>query len=83
MLFERNSNIFKQHFECLSNVEYLAFKKVMQRINLRPTDPPMAEMDKFGQLITTKQGIISLYENKYLERLSPNGPNDIYASIQK
>ena len=83
---ENNAYLIKQHFINLSNKGGFSLPKMWklkQKLNLKGNDPPMAKMDKNGQLITTKQGILNLYETEYIERLAQNNPHEKYKDIQK
>ena len=67
---EKNANLIKQHFVNLSDKGGFSLPKMWklkQKLNLKGSDPPMAKMDKNGQIITTKQGILQLYETEYRE----------------
>ena len=41
-----------------------------KKLNLGAKDVPSAKKDKSGNLITTQEGLLSLYKDTYLERLS-------------
>ena len=67
---EKNANLIKQHFVNLSDKGGFSLPKMWklkQKLNLKGSDPPMAKMDKNCQIITTKQGILHLYETEYRE----------------
>ena len=41
-----------------------------KKLNLGSNDVPSAKKDKSGNLITTKNGLLALYKNTYIDRLS-------------
>ena len=41
-----------------------------KKLNLTSNDVPAAKKDKAGNLITSKNGILALYKNTYIDRLS-------------
>ena len=83
---ENNANLIKQHFLNLTDKGGFSLPKMWklkQKLNLKGSDPPMAKVDKNGQIITTKQGILNLYEAEYKERLAQTNPHKNYDEIQK
>ena len=49
---------------------------------MKVPEPPTAKFDKQGQLITTRSGILSLYEQEYKDRLSKFPPHQGYELVQ-
>jgi hypothetical protein len=41
-----------------------------KKLNLTSNDVPAAKKDKAGNLITSKNGILALYRNTYIDRLA-------------
>ena len=85
MTASRNANTIKKHFLSLSeNGNFCMPKmwKLKQKLNLKCHKPPTAKLDKNGQTITSKQGLLTLYENEYKERLSEMPPHAGYEDLQ-
>ena len=83
---EKNAKLVKEHFLSLTeNNKFSTTKmwKLKKKLNLNPAEPPIAKFDKNGQLITTRQGFLSLYEDEYKERLSQMPPHQGYAKLHE
>ena len=70
---ERNCNIVKEFTKNLStpsgNFNQLGMWKLKNKLMPREVDPPMAKLDKHGNLITSPGALKSLYLDTYVERL--------------
>ena len=70
---ERNCNIVKEFTKNLStpsgNFNQLGMWKLKNQLMPREVDPPMAKLDKHGNLITSPGALKSLYLDTYVERL--------------
>ena len=82
----RNSKIIKEHYSNLTdNGSFCVNKmwKLKQKLHMKKSDMPAAKFDPNGQLITTKNGLLSLYEEEFKKRLSQDPPHPGYESIKK
>ena len=82
----KNAAIIKEHFQNLSidgNFSLTKMWKLKQKLNLSNSEGPSAKIDKNGQLITTKNGLLNLYEQEYRERLAPMPPHPGYETVKQ
>ena len=86
MTYIKNSEKIKNNFLNLidngkfSNQKmWLVNKKLSSNVN----GLPIAKYDKNNQLITTKSGILNLYEEEYKNRLSLSPPHKGYEELQQ
>ena len=85
MSYLKNSRIIKDNLLNLikdSQFSNQCMWKVRQKLGLKNNDTPIAKYDKKGQLITTKAGILNLYEQEYKDRLKPSSPHKGYEDLQ-
>ena len=54
-----------------------------KKLNLSSTNVPSAKLDKDGNLITTKNGLLALYKNTYIDRLSHKQIRPEYEDLKK
>ena len=84
---EKNAKKIKSHFLGLSQNGKFSAGKMWQlrkklNLNSKGNDFPIAKSDSHGNLITTKQGIIRLYEEEYKQRLSQSPPHHGLETLQ-
>ena len=71
---EKNMKIIKDHYESVTdgagvfNVPKMWGLK--KKLKLQSSDVPSAKKDASGNLVTTKNGLLSLYKSTYMDRLS-------------
>ena len=74
MMAEKNAAIVNQQLSQLSsmdgNFNQIKIWKMKNKLLPRPTDPPMAKKDKWGNLITSPLPLKNLYLETYKERLA-------------
>ena len=81
----KNANIIKDNFTNLTSNQKFSVTKMWslkKRLNMETNEPPMAKFDKNGQLITSKKGLLTLYEEEYKQRLCPPNPHEGYEELQ-
>ena len=70
----KNMNLIKEHYEnvtdCSGAFNIPKMWGLKKKLNLASRDVPSAKKDKAGNMITTKNGLLALYRNTYIERLS-------------
>ena len=73
MCAEKNMKIIKDHYETVTDVSGTFNVPKMwglkKKLNLSSKDVPSAKMDKDGNLITTKNGLLDLYRSTYMDLL--------------
>ena len=82
----RNAKIIKHHYTSMTengNFSSQKMWKLKQKLNMKFSETPIAKLDKFGNLITTKQSLLSLYKEEYETRLSSTAPHQGYESLQQ
>ena len=81
----RNISFIKSNFMNLSeNGLYSVHKmwKCKQKVDAKQSNIPSAKYDSNGQLITTKAGILTLFEEEYTRRLSKDPPHQGFEELQ-
>ena len=53
-----------------------------KKFNFKTADVPTAKKDEAGNLITTRPGLLKLYKDTYIERLSPKAAIEEYQALQ-
>ena len=83
---EKNVRIIKEHFATITddsgsfNIPKMwGLKKKLQ---LGTPNVPTAKKDKSGNLVTTKNGLLALYKQTYMERLSPKDIKPEYDALK-
>ena len=70
----KNREKIKEHYQtvtdCSGNFNIPKMWGLKKKLNLSSKDVPSAKKDKAGNLITTQNGLLALYKNTYMERLS-------------
>ena len=70
----KNREKIKEHYQtvtdCSGNFNIPKMWGLKKKLNLSSKDVPSAKKDKTGNLITTQNGLLALYKNTYMERLS-------------
>ena len=83
---EKNMNIIKDHFEtitdCTGSFNIPKMWGLKKKLNLNASDVPSAKKDKAGNLITTKNGLLALYKNTYIDRLSHKSIRPEYEDLK-
>ena len=82
---KKNANVIKNNFRNLSDEGIFSLQKMWKSkraIDTKFNSMPIAMRDKNGQIVTTKSGILTLYEQEYRGRLSKNPPHPGYESLQ-
>ena len=84
----RNVKKTKEHFLALTNAGNFSIPKMWslkRKLNLngKSGDIPSAKKDNAGNLITSKAGLLSLYQNTYMERLAPKKAREEYETLQE
>ena len=83
--FLKNSEKIRNNFlNLIDNGQFSSQKmwKVNKKLSCKNNGLPVAKYDKNNQLITTKHGILSLYEEEYKNRLSLSPPHKGYEELQ-
>ena len=74
MCAERNGNIVNNDIKSLGtpdgNFSQIGMWKLKNQLVPKEIDPPMAKMDKHGNLITAPEALKKLYLETYVERLN-------------
>ena len=84
---EKNAKKIKDHFVKLTDDGHFSTSKmwaIKKKLNLKKKDAgtPTAKLDIAGTLITTKEGLLQLYRQTYIDRLAPKLPQEDYLSLQ-
>ena len=83
----KNAETIKDHYKTITDVsgsfnipKMWGLKK---KLNLNSSDVPSAKKDKAGNLITSKNGILALYKNTYIDRLSHKSIRPEYERLKE
>ena len=82
----KNAEIIKDHYQTITdgsgsfNIPKMWGLK--KKLNLNSSDVPSAKKDKAGNLITSKNGILALYKNTYMDRLSSKSIRPEYEQLK-
>ena len=83
---EKNVKTIKDHFEnvtdCNGSFNIPKMWGLKKKLNLTGKDIPAAKKDKAGNLITTKNGLLALYRNTYVDRLSHKSIRPEYEDLR-
>ena len=84
---EKNAKKIKDHFTNLTEEGHFSASKmwaIKKKLNLNKKDAgtPSAKFDAAGNLITTREGLLQLYRQTYIDRLAPKLPQDDYLTLQ-
>ena len=70
----KNAQIIKEHYGTVTdlsgNFNIPKMWGLKRKLNMNSSDPPSAKKDQWGNLVTTKNGLLSLYKKTYIDRLS-------------
>ena len=81
---ERNCQIVKTYIKGLGtsegNFSQIGMWKLKNKLMPKEMDPPMAKVDKLGNLITAPEALKNLYLQTYVERLRHREIKDDYIS---
>ena len=87
MCAEKNMQIIKDHYETVTDVSGTFNVPKMwglkKKLNLSSKDVPSAKLDKDGNLITTKNGLLDLYRSTYMDRLTPKEIRPEYLNLKE
>ena len=82
----KNVRTIKDHYEtitdCSGTFNIPKMWGLKKKLNLSSQDVPAAKKDKAGNLITTMEGILALYRNTYIDRLSPKPIRQEYEQLK-
>ena len=85
LISKQNAKKIKEHFVSLSENGAFGSQnmwRLKRKLNFKETDVPTAKTDTAGNLITSRQGLLNLYKNTYIERLAPKEALKDYQSLQ-
>ena len=85
LISSKNVKKIKEHFSNLSdsgNFSTPGMWGLKRKLNFKVGDVPTAKKDLAGNLITTRPGLLSLYKNTYIERLTPKVAREEYRALQ-
>jgi hypothetical protein len=69
-IHKKNKDHFSTITDCTGSFNVPKMWGLKKKLNLNSNDVPSAKKDKGGNLVTTKNGLLALYKNTYVERLS-------------
>ena len=81
----KNVKKIKEHFLTLSDSGSFGSQnmwRLKRKLNLKGADVPTAKKDLAGNLVTSRSGLLQLYKNTYIERLSHKEALKDYQPLQ-
>ena len=85
LISNRNVKKIREHFSSLTdsgNFSATNMWRLKKKLHFKASEMPAAKKDLAGNLITTKQGLLQLYKNTYIDRLSPKDVRKEYETLQ-
>ena len=85
LISNRNVKKIKEHFLTLSESGSFSVPgmwALKKKFNFKTADVPTAKTDQAGNLITSRPGLLKLYKDTYIERLSPKEAREEYRALQ-
>ena len=85
LISNRNVKKIKEHFFTLSESGSFSVPgmwALKKKFNFKTADVPTAKTDQAGNLITSRPGLLKLYKDTYIERLSPKEAREEYRALQ-
>ena len=82
---ERNAKIIREHYSNLKDLGVFSVPKLWslkKKLHLNSCDVPVAKKDNFGNLITNRPVLLTLYEDEYKNRLADKPPMLGYENSQ-